>query len=71
MIRFEEKINVIEYENMIKESFLTLIFLEETDTDADMQKIATEILTKNPEGDTDAMRALVKQGQPKLLIPGT
>ena len=71
MIRFEEKINVIEYENMIKESFLTLIFLEETNTDADMQKIATEILTKNPEGDTDAMRALVKQAQPKLLKPGT
>ena len=71
MIRFEEKINVIEYENMIKESFLTLIFLEETDTDADMQKIATEILTKNPEGDKDAMRALVKQAQLKLLKPGT
>ena len=66
MIRLEGKINVIEYKNMIKESFLTHIFLEEADADADMQTNATEILAKNPEGDMDAMRALVKQTEASL-----
>ena len=44
---------------MTKESFLTHIFLEESDVE--MQKLATEILAKKPKGDIDFLRALVKQ----------
>ena len=46
---------------MTKESFLTHIFLEESDVE--MQKLATEILGKKPKGDMDSLRALVKQAE--------
>ena len=49
---------------MTKESFLTHIFLEEADVD--MQKIATEILVKNPKGGINTLRALLKQTDASL-----
>ena len=45
---------------MTGEAFLAHIFLEEADTT--MQKIATDILAKNPKGDIDALRVQVKHG---------
>ena len=68
MIRLEEKINLIEYDNMTKESFFTHIFLEEADVD--MQKKAIEILAKNPKGDIDRRRLPfgITMGTPRQQI---
>ena len=49
---------------MTGEAFLAHIFLEEADTT--MQKIATDILAKNPKGDIDALRVQVKQTEASL-----
>ena len=46
LIRLEEKFNLIVYENMTGDAFLTHIFLEEADVTK--QKIATDILTRTP-----------------------
>ena len=64
LVRLEERINLIEFEEMTKESLLCHIFLEESDTE--MQKLTTELLAKNPKGDLDQLRALVKMTEAKI-----
>ena len=56
--RIEERVELIEFQTLTKESLVCHIFLEEADFE--MQKIATQLLAKNPKGDLDELRTQVK-----------
>ena len=57
---------MIEFQTLTKESLVCHIFLEEADFE--MQKIATQLLAKNPEGNLDELRTQVK---PQKVQTGT
>ena len=56
--RLEERIELIEFDTLTKESLVSHIFLEESDYE--IQRITTELLAKNPRGNLDELRTIVK-----------
>ena len=56
--RLEERIELIEFETLTKKSLLSHIFLEESDYE--IQRITTKLLDKNPKGNLDDLRTIVK-----------
>ena len=56
--RIEERVELIDFQSLTKQSLVCHIFLEEADFE--MQKIATQLLAKNPEGNLDELKTQVK-----------
>ena len=64
LVRLEERINLIEFENSTNEALFCRIFLEESDSE--IQLITTNLLSKNPKGDHDQLRAMVKMTEASI-----
>ena len=56
--RLEERIELIEFESLTKQSLVSHLFIE--DSDYEMTRITTELLAKSPGGNLDELRTLVK-----------
>ena len=64
MVRLEERINLIEFENLKKEAFLCPIFFE--NIYSEIQRITNDLLAKNPNGVLDQVRAMVKMTEASI-----
>ena len=58
LFQLEQSINLIEFENLTRESLLTHLFIEQADEV--MSRMAQELLIKNPKGDVDKLRQEIK-----------
>ena len=56
--RLEERVELMEFESLRKQSLLSHLFIE--DSDYEMTKITTKLLAKNPGGNLDELRTIVK-----------
>ena len=56
--RLEERIELIEFESLTKQSLVSHIFME--DSDLEMTRITTAILAETPGGNLDKLRTEVK-----------
>ena len=56
--RLEERVELIEFESLTKQSLVSHLFME--DSDYEMNRITTELLAKNPGENLDELRTIVK-----------